>query len=213
MESDKRGLKDRLNSILVIIKHGMFWHGVRNNLARLGLDIMPYYLFNASLQSVDSPTVKINDLDLKLTVFGESEINFIKNSIIGIEDKYLLEYIRDGETCMGLKHLNEIVAYQFIRRQSFYFRKRYFNLGESDSYLHSVYVFEKYRGKNIASYLRYHSLNLLEKENIENYYSISEYFNKSAIRYQRKSNVKKVKLYLSLILFKKWTMNFTLRSF
>lgn len=213
MESDNRGLKNRIKSILAIIKHGMFWHGVRNNVARLGLDAMPYYWSKTTMQSVKAAAIKTNDLDLKLSVFGASEINFIKSSIIGIEDKDFLDYLKNGETCLGLKQQNEIVAFLFIRKHSFYFRKRYFNIGENDSYLHSMYVFEKYRGKNIASYLRYQSFKLLEKENITNFYSISEYFNKSAIKYQRKSNSEPIKLYLSLIIFKKRNLNFTLKSF
>ena len=213
MEIDNKGIKNRLKSISAIIKHGMFWHGVRNNFARLGLDAMPYHWSKATLQSINPPTVKANDLDLKFSVFGESEINFIKNAIVGIEDKDLLDYLKNGETCIGLKHEDEIVAFLFIRKESFYFRKRYFNLGENDSYLHSMYVFEKYRGKNIASYLRYQGFKLLEKENITNFYSISEYFNKSAIKYQRKSNSQPLILYLSLMFFKKRSMNFTLKNF
>ena len=213
MEVDNKGIKNRVKSILTIIKHGMFWHGVRNNFARLGLDVMPYHWSKTTIQSVEAPTHKANDLDLKFSVFGESEINFIKNTIIGIEDKDLLEYLKNGETCIGLKHEEEIVAFLFIRKQSFQFRERHFNLGETDSYFHSMYVFEKYRGKNIASYLRYQGFKLLEKENITNFYSISEYFNKSAIKYQKKLNSQPEKLYLSLILFNQKNMNFTLKSF
>ncbi|OBX27190.1 acetyltransferase (GNAT) family protein [Gelidibacter algens] len=213
MESDNRGVKNRLKSILTIIKHGMFWHGVRNNVARLGLDVMPYHWSKATIHSVDAPTIKANDLDLKFSVFGESEINFIKSTIKGIENKNLLAYLKNGETCIGLKQHTDIVAFLFIRRQSFYFRNHYFNLGDNDSYLHSMYVFEKYRGRNIASYLRYQGFTLLEKEGITNFYSISEYFNKSAIKYQRKSNSQPIKLYLSVIVFKKKTLNYTLKSF
>ena len=213
MESDNKGIKDRLKSILAIIEHGMFWHGVRNNFARLGLDAMPYHWSKATLESIKAPNLKTKDLDLKFSEFGESEINFIKKTIIGIEDKDLLGYLKNGEICIGLKHQNEIVAFLFIRKQSFYFRKRHFELGPKDSYLHSMYVFEKYRGKNIASYLRYQGFKLLEKEGVTNFYSISEYFNKSAIKYQRKSNSQPIKLYLSFILFKKRTINFTLNNF
>ena len=203
MESDNGGIKNRLKSILAIIKNGMFWHG----------DAMPYYWSKTTIQSVNAPTIKANDLDLKFSVFGASEISFIKNTIIGIEDKDLLEYLKNGETCIGLKRQNDIVAFLFIRRQSFYFRNRYFYVSENDSYFHSMYVFEKYRGKNIASYLRYQGFTLLKKEHITNFYSISEYFNKSAIKYQKKSNSQPMKLYLSLILFKKRTLNFTLKNF
>ena len=213
MEVYNKGIKNRVKSILAIIKHGMFWHGVRNNFARLGIDAMPYYWSKTTIESVEAPTHKAYDLDLKFSVFGESEIHFITSTIIGIEDKDLLDYLKNGEICIGLKHEDDIVAFLFIRKDSFHFRERHFNIGNNDSYLHSMYVFEKYRGKNIASYLRHQGFKLLEQENITNFYSISEYFNKSAIKYQKKLNSQPEKLYLSLTLFNQKNMNFTLKNF
>lgn len=213
MEIDNKGFNKRVKSIQAIIKHGMFWQGVRNNFARLGFDAMPYHWSKTTMQSAEAPNHKANELDLKFSEFGTSEIDFIKSSIIGIEDKDLLDYLKNGETCIGLKDQDEIVAFLFIRKHSFYFRERFFNLNTNDSYLHSMYVFEKYRGKNIASYLRYQCFKLLEAEKITNFYSISEYFNKSAIRYQRKLNSQPLYLHLSLIFFRKKTINFTLKRF
>ncbi len=213
MEGDKNGVRNRLSTIYMLTKHGLFLHGVRNNLAKLGIDIMPYYWFTTTKELVQPQYIKGEKLDLKLSFFDESDINFIKSTIIGIQNKDLLNDLKNGEACIGLKYRNYIVAYSFIRRKSFYLRKRYFHLGEEDSYFHSTYVFEKYRGKNIASYLRYKRLGLLENEGVLRQHSISEYFNKSAIRFQEKSNAKKVALYLSIVLFKKWTMNYTLKNY
>ncbi len=83
----------------------------------------------------------------------------------------------------------------------------------TESYLHSMYTFEAYRGKNIAPYLRYHSYKLLEEKGITTYLSVSEYFNKSTIKFKKKLKPEPVRLYLSLVLFKKWTMNFTLKRY
>ncbi|WP_179345208.1 GNAT family N-acetyltransferase [Winogradskyella ursingii] len=213
MEVGEKGLSERVIWLKNIIKNGLFLHGVRNNLAKIGLDFMPYYLFKSSLDTTTPQYIKGDKLDLKLSVFGEPEVNYVKNAIIGIEGKDLLQNLKNGETCIGIKHNDEIVAYSFMRRQPFYFRKRYFHLGENDSYFHSTYVFENYRGKNIAPYLRYQRFNLLEKQGVLYHYSISEYFNKSAIKFQKKTNAQTVALYLSVILFNKWTMNFTLKNY
>lgn len=212
MERNKTGVRNRLHSIMTIIKHGMFWHGVRNNIARLGVDIMPYYWSMTSSQSVTEPILEMSDPDLEWSIFGESEIDFVKNNIIGIENKDLLDYLKDGETCIGLKNKDEIMGFLFLRTKSFEFRNRHFELGEHDYYLHSLYVFEKYRGKNIASYLRYHGVKLMKKENRTHLYSISEYFNKSAVKHQRKSNAQPLKIYLSVVLFRRKTMNFTIKN-
>ncbi|MGK0307810.1 MAG: hypothetical protein ACI8RP_000766 [Urechidicola sp.] len=213
MEGNKKGVISRFKLIYTLTRHGLFLHGVRNNLAKIGIDIMPYYWFKGTKELFKPQTIKGEQLDLKTSVFGELEINLIKSTIIGIEHKDLLNDLKNGEICIGLKQNNDIVAYSFVRKKPFYIRKRYFNLVDKDIYAHSTYVFEKYRGKNIASYLNYQRFELLEKEGVLYHHSISEYFNKSAIRMQKKSNSKIVALYLSVILFRKFTMNFTLKKF
>ena len=213
MEGDKGGLSYRVKWMSNILKHGLFWHGVRNNLAKVGLDFMPYYWVKEATSPVKPPEVRGEDKDFEITTFGESEINYIKNTIIGIEQKDLLSDLKNGEICIGLKNKGKIAAYMFIKCRPFTFRKRFFDLQSTESYLHSMYTFEAYRGKNLAPYLRDHSYKHLEKKGITNFYSVSEYFNKSTIRFKKKLNSKPIKLYLSLVLFKRWTMNFTLKRY
>ena len=213
MEGDKKGLSYRIKWISNIIKHGLFWHGVRNNLAKIGLDFMPYYWVKEATSSITPPEIRGDNKDFEISTFGETEINYIKNTIIGIEQKDLLADLKNGEICVGLKNKDEIAAYMFIKCTPFTFRKRFFDLHPTESYLHSMYTFESYRGKNLAPYLRYQSYKLLEEKGINTYFSVSEYLNKSTIKFKKKLNSKPVKLYLSLVLFKKITMNFTLKTY
>jgi hypothetical protein len=213
MEGDKTGLSYRIKWLSNIIKHGLFWHGVRNNLAKIGLDLMPYYWVKEATSPITPPKLRGEDTNFEISIFGETEINYIKDTIIGIEQKDLLADLKNGEICIGLKNSGEIAAYMFIKCKPFTFRNRYFNLMDTESYLHSMYTFESYRGKNIAPYLRYQSYKYLEKENIKTYYSVSEYFNKSTIRFKEKLNSKPIKLFLSVVLFSKWSFNYTLKTF
>lgn len=213
MEGDKKGFSYRLQWISNIIKHGLFWHGVRNNLARIGLDFMPYYWVQEATSAIDPPQIRGTDKNFEISIFGREEIEYIQNTIIGIEEKDLIEDLKNGEICIGLKNKETIAAYMLIKRRPFYFRKRYFNLKPYESYLHSMYTFEAYRGKGIAPYLRYHSYKLLEKEEVTTFYSVSEYFNKSTIKFKKKLNSKPIRLYLNVRLFKRWIWNFTLKKY
>lgn len=213
MERDKRGVLNRIKWIYKLTKHGLFWHGVRNNLAKLGLDIMPYCYFIATKANAKPQKIKGEKLDLKFSTFDEKDINFIKSSIIGIEQKDFLADLKAGDICIGLKNNNEIVAYTFIKNKSFYFRKRHFHIGKEDVFLHSLYVFDKYRGRNISSYMKYKRFDMLEKQGVKYHHTIVEYFNKAALKVQYKANSKKVALYLNIILLKKWTMNFKLKTY
>jgi len=213
MEGDKGGFSYRIKWISNIIKHGLFWHGVRNNLAKIGFDFMPYYWVKEATSSITPPQIRGENKDFIISTFGELEINHIKGTVIGIEQKDLLADLKNGEICIGLKNKGKIAAYMFIKNKPFTFRKRFFNLQPLESYLHSMYTFEAYRGKNLAPYLRYHSYKYLEERGITTYLSVSEYFNKSTIKFKKKLNSKPVKLFLSLVLFKRWTMNFTLKTY
>ena len=213
MEKSKNGILNRLKCIATYIKYGLFLHGVRNNLAKIGLDFMPYYYCKSLSSKVNSDQIKTPDLDLKLSIFGKTEINYIKNSILGIGDNILFQDLDNGVTCIGLKKDDDIVAFLFIRSQTFYFRNRLFNLNENEHFFVFMYVYENYRGKGIAPYLRYQCYKLLEKEGVNTFYSISEYFNFSAIKYQKKFNAKPLELCLSIKLFKKNIWNFTLKKY
>jgi hypothetical protein len=154
---------------------------------------MPYYWFKGTKELFKPQTIKGEQLDLKTSVFGELEINLIKSTIIGIEHKDLLNATKKCEICLGLKQNNDIVAYSFVKKP-LDIRKRYFNLGATDIYAHSTYVYEEYRGKNIAPYLKYQRFELLVKESVLYHHLISEYLHKSAIRMQKKSNAKNCNL-------------------
>lgn len=213
MEGNKKGLSYRIKWISNIIKNGLFWHGVRNNLARAGLDFMPYYWVREATKTVKPPEIRGSNKDFKIKRFDEAEINYIKNTIIGIEEKDLIEDLRSGQICLGLKNKEEIAAYMFIKHKPFIFRKRYFELKPNERYLHSMYTFEDYRGKNLAPYLRYHSYKYLEKEGVDTFYSVSEYFNRSTIRFKKKLNSNPIALFLSVIFLKRWVFNFKLKQF
>ncbi len=212
MEGNKSGCSYRIHWLSNIIKHGLFWHGVRNNLAKIGLDFMPYYWETGS-NNIKPPKIRGDASGYKLSKFGEEDIKYIEKTIIGIEHKDLLSDIKNGDVCLGIKHEKAIAVYTFIKMRPFEFRGRKFDLKPNESYLHSMYTFEDFRGKNLAPFLRYQSYEYLRDMNIEKYYSISEYFNKATLRFKKKLKVEPIMLCLSVILFKKWTFNFTLKTF
>ena len=45
MEKNKIGFINRIKWIYKLTKHGLFMQGLRNNIAKIGIDIMPYYYF------------------------------------------------------------------------------------------------------------------------------------------------------------------------
>ncbi|MBJ7880453.1 hypothetical protein [Gelidibacter salicanalis] len=212
MEVGKKDLLYKIRWISNIIKNGLFCHGIRNRLAKIGFDFMPYFWEIGSID-IEPPQIRDDKSKYQLSVFGVEEITFIMNNVIGIDHKDLMNDFKNGNTCLGIKYEEKISVYSFINHQNFSFRGRKFVLKPSESYVHNTYTFENFRGRNLAPYLRYQSYEYFKGKGIDKYYSISEYFNKPTIKYKQKLNVKPLKLYLSVILFKRWVFNFTLKSY
>jgi hypothetical protein len=212
MEVGKKKSFHKITWISKIIKNGLFWHGIRNTFAKIGFDFMPYFWEIGSID-IEPPRIRGDESKYQLSVFGEEEITFIKNNIIGIAHKDLMNDLKSGDTCLGIKNDGEISVYSFIKHQNFSIRGREFVIKPSEGYVHNTYTFEAFRGKNLAPYLRYQCYEYLKDKGIDKYYSMSEYFNKPTLRYKQKLNVKPQKLYLSVILFKRWEFNFTLKSY
>ena len=213
MEKRKEDKFYRLKWFWNIISHGLLMHGLRNRFASIGIDFMPYYFVQEGVVSFNAPEIKGDNLGYQISYFGEAEINLIKKSIIGIEGKDLLNDYKSGQLCIGLKHRDEIAAYMFVKKDEFHFRGRTFTFKKNEAYLHSMYTFETYRGKNIAPYLRFKSFELINEQGIDTVFSVSEYFNKSTIRFKSKLGSKHLKLFLSVVLFKKIQWNFTLKNY
>ncbi len=212
MEVGKKNLFYKIKWISNIIKNGLFLHGIRNTLAKIGFDFMPYFWEVGSID-IEPPRIRDDESKYQLSVFGAEELTFVKNNVIGITHKDLMNDLKNGDTCLGIKYEDKISVYSFIKHETFYIRGRKFVIKPSEGYVHNTYTFEAFRGRNLAPYLRYQSYEYLKAKGIDTYYSISEYFNKPTLKYKQKLKIKPLKLYLSVILFKRWVFNFTLKSY
>lgn len=196
-----------------ILSNGLFLFGLKNRLARIGLDITPFYLVQEGVTEYEAPEIRGDSSTYTVSYFEEHEISLIEKSILGIKQNDLLKDLKSGQICVGLKHGNEIAAFMFLNKEHVDLRGRFIKLKNNEVYLHGMYTFESYRGKNLAPYLRYHSHKLADELGLDTKYSISEYFNKSTIKFKKKLNSKHLKLYVSIILFKKKEWHFLLRKY
>ena len=125
----------------------------------------------------------------------------------------LVKGFNNGQLCIGLEHEKNIAAYTFVELNDFTFNYRTFELKNNEAYLLNMWTFHGYRGRNLAPYLRYKSYQLLKEQGRDVKYSITNYFNKSSIKFKNKLNSKHLKFYLSIVLFKKYHWNFKLKEY
>ncbi len=203
----------RLHWLWNIIRHGLIFQGIRNKLALLGVDFMPYFWTLEGDDTILCPEVKGDTPGFSITHFSEEDVKNAQSLIGGSYDKDLSSYIKEGQICVGIKDSEAIVAFMFIKRDFYLFRGKTFKFDRHEAYLHSMYTFEAYRGRRIAPYLRYHCYQVCKELNLTRVYSISEYFNKSSKKFKKKLKAKHTKLYLSIVLFKRYKKTILLKRY
>lgn len=104
---------------------------------------------------------------------------------------------------MGLLHDGQVVAYSWFNLNRCQYQNFGFQLNGNEAYLCDARTFQKYRGKNIAPYLRYQIYKELARLGRSKFYSFTIGVNKSSVRFKEKLGAKPLKLYLYIELFKK----------
>lgn len=196
-----------------IINNGLLLYGLRNRLARIGIDILPYYWVLEEYKPCDEPLIKGNPNNFSVELLSKNEVISIASKVPKILGNDLIKGYSKGQLCIGLKHKSCIAAYNFVELNDFNFHKRLFKLKNNEAYLLNMWTMHEFRGRNLAPYLRYKSYQLLKKQGRDVKYSVTNYFNKSSIKFKNKLNSKHLELYLSITLFKKIYWNFKLKDY
>lgn len=196
-----------------VISNGLFFHGLRNRLARIGINIIPYYWVQEEVQQCEVPQIKGDVSEYKLRNLSLEELIIICKDI----DNFILDdFIQDFENCdicIGLENNNEIAAYTCIALNSYNFNNKIIELQDKEAYLFNMWTFLTFRGRNLAPYLRYKSYGMLNEMGRSTKYSITEYFNKSSIKFKNKLNSRPVNLYLYLEFFGKLKKHYLIKSY
>jgi hypothetical protein len=196
-----------------IVRHGLLLFGIRNRLAKIGFDINPYYWVQEEFTACEEPKIKGNPSEYIFRYLDIDEVKLITNQDINFDREEMIQGLKNGQLCVGLEHNKEIAAFMFIEWNDFVYSNRTFKLKENEAYLLNMWVFHSYRSKNLAPYLRYQSYQLLKNQGRNVKYSITQYFNKSSILFKNKLNSKHLKLYISIVFFKKYYFNFCVREY
>ena len=195
-----------------IIKNGLFLFGLRNRLAGIGLDFGPYYWVLEDAEPCEIPKIKGDDSNFTLRYLNLEEMMQVAHVKSGREYEKLVDGMKRGQLCIALEDHSEIAAYMFIELNDFDVGGRTFEIKSNEAYLLNMWTFHGYRGRNLAPYLRYKSYRLLDERGRTDKYSITDYFNKSSIKFKNKLKAKHLYLYLNIILFRKFKWNFTLKK-
>ncbi len=185
-----------------------------DGLARFGIRIALYYLFQEIISPENPPKLPAGFEGYEVGFWGPKEMkpmSFIPRR--KFSEEFLLQRLKDGHKCLGLKKDNNLAAFTWSNFKEATLKYNRFLLKKNEAYLFDAYTLMDYRGKGLAPFLRYHLYMELEKLDITKFYSYSDYFNTSAVRFKLKLNAKKIKLLLVVDLFGKWHFTFPLKDY
>ncbi|MEX0315804.1 MAG: GNAT family N-acetyltransferase [Allomuricauda sp.] len=203
----------KLRLFFIRIRHGLFLMTFRNILAKIGIDVGPYYLVQEGFGMMDKPKIKTAEDNYIFGFLTLEEIKSLKN-IPYYNPKELVKRNDDGLKVVGLKAANrQIAAAMCIEYKSFTFKKKDFHLKDDETYLLNMYTYQNFRGQNLAPYLRYCTYEALKEEGIKKIYSITDYFNKSSWKFKKKLGAKPLTLYFTIMLFKKYHKTFKIKDY
>ncbi len=211
MSGEKMGFCERIKNKL---RYSSFLRVVLDGIAKAGIRIDLYYivlegLFNRSLSYLE-------------TGFDEYELCFLSpqdmKTISSIPDRnfteeYLLERLRNGQKCFGLKYCGELAAFTWYNFDWCTFKLNKFPLKDNEAYLFDAYTLMHFRGKGLAPYIRYQCYKELAKSNRHKLFSFFTYFNTPSIKFKKKLNAKFIELRLSVELFRKWSFDLHLKKY
>lgn len=196
-----------------VISNGLFFHGLRNRLERIGINIMPYYWVKEEVEKCEEPKIKGELSEYKIRNLTLDELVLICKDIDNFIMDDLYEDFKNCDVCIGLENNNEIAAYMFIGLKNFKFKNREIIILDNEAYLFNMWTFHNFRGRNLAPYLRYKGYVMLNEMGRDTKYSITEYFNKSSIKFKSKLNSKHLQLYLYLELFGTIKKHYLIKSY
>jgi hypothetical protein len=209
----KKNEISQFKRIINKFRYGLVLQVIRNMLTRLGIEITPYFWIQEGIVNIEIPIVEGIVSDYTVEFLDAKDMKIIGNNARGYSEKDFLSRLADGKLCLGLKHHDNIATFMWINLRECTYEPVNMPLGEGEVYLTDMYTMESYRGKNLATYLRYRSYDILKKMGRYKLFSVTEYFNTSATKYKQKLNPKKLKLVLYMRFFKRFKWSFTLKSY
>ena len=191
-------------------RHGLLTNILLGKLADIGIRIQPYFLVKEQL---------FENLGKQFeTGFEGFEAGFLKpedmcslstNPNLGL----YLKRLEEGKKCFGVKYNSEIVALMWVDLKECTFEGNRFALKQDWAYLNNAWALEHFKGRSIAPYMRYQCYKALNQLGRNKYYSITEYFNKSAAKFKNKLGAKNIKLCVYINFFGKYQWTWELKHY
>jgi hypothetical protein len=183
-------------------------------LAKAGIQIVPYYLLMESYQQNLKIRLPPEAEPVVCGLLTRPEIEKIYHHP-ETEGFAILEneFCNDRCLCFGIKHNQEIMAFSWANLDRCHWGISPFALKEDEAYMFDAYTYKKYRGMNLAPYLRHQFNKYLGENGRTRLYSFTEYLNTPAVNFKKKINSRFVRLTLYIKILNRFHWSFKIKEY
>lgn len=179
------------------VRYGLLMQRILGRLKRVGLDINPYYLIREGLLT-DEMTWPELATDFPGSMLEKDDIPAVAACTNWVTVDLIHDRLSKGHLCMVLKCEGKIAGYTWAEFAGISNVECDFVLRSGEAYLYDAFIVPDYRGRGLAPYMRFECYERLRKVDKHTFYSISDYFNRPAIRFKQKLNAELIRLYLQV---------------
>lgn len=174
------------------IGNGLLTQKTIQFLEYIGLVIKPYYLVQEGLTNNEELNSNKDFKDLEFVELKYEDMKKLdRYDGRSITESDLQKRIEHGHLCFALKSENTIAAFSWCNQKNIHHYKAFSRpLNDREAYLYDAQTLYSFRGHNLAPYLRYNCYKALKSMGQDVLFSISDYFNRPAIRFKQKLNAR-----------------------
>jgi GNAT superfamily N-acetyltransferase len=203
-----------LDRILRKVRNGIYMQRLLENLARLGIEITPYYIVREQANAAHPPVASAPMPGLDAGWLESKELG----EVLHLEGKGIMldelqKRAADGHRCFVAKLEARVIAKMWCNLREFHSPPCQFDLQDDEAYLYAAHTEPGHQGKGIAPFLRENCYKALANEGITNFYSYTEYFNIPAKKFKKKLGARNLALCLYVSLFEQISWNWTLKKY
>jgi len=195
-------------------RYGTLMKYILEKLAIKGVKVQPYYLVREQLLESIRSEFEIGYDDYKYSFLGPEDMKVISQCRNwNRPPAYYVNLLNRNQKCFGIKYKGQLVAFTWIDLNKCNFLGENFFLNNNEAYFYDAWTLKEYRGKKIASFMRYQCYRALNQMGKDSFFSISEFFNPPAQKFKERLGAKNMKLGIFFELFQKYRWTWNLKAY
>lgn len=201
-----------MSALLNDFRNGLATQRVIERLSGLGVTLNPYLLFREGVRPHQTEWPVLAQ-EFRSSVLVESDVAAVAACTSWRTIEQVEGRLAKGHLCILLKSGERIAGYTWADFDEVNDAACDYELGPGEAYLYDAFVAPEFRGRSLAPYLRVESYKHLRQAGRHTFYSISDSFNRPAIKFKEKLNAEAIRLYLQIKLGDRQVGQWLLRDY